>query len=123
MAAVPNVEQAIRGWFDRIHQADLKLPDGYFGGRAGENLHELSFVAQRPRKLLLELDERLLLVFTGLPEVEERELDHGLELVLSDFLALTFDYQGYGDDQTPHAARYTDGGEVTFGFLGRPPDR
>lgn len=115
------MEQSLRAWFDRVDQADLKLPDGYFGGRPGENLHELTFLAVRPRKLLIELDERLLLVFTGTPSVEERELDHGLELVLSGFAALTFDWQSYSDDEAAHASRYTDG-QVTFGFLGRPPD-
>lgn len=119
MRTVPDAEQLVVAWFSRVQQADLKLPDRYFGGRAGENLHELTFIASRPRKLLIELDEQLLLIFTGAPLVGEHELEHGLELVLSDFAALTFDWQEYGGEEAPHVARYTEG-EVTFGFLGTP---
>lgn len=118
MQTVRSAEQAIRAWFDRVHVAALKLPDGWFGDRPYDNHHRLTFLASRPRKLLVELDEQQLLVFTGIPMVEARELDHALELVLSGFAALTFDWQGYGDEK-PHASRYT-GGEVTFGLLGRP---
>lgn len=120
MHPAPSAEQAIRTWFDRVGAAALELPDGWFGGRPYDGLHELTFLATRPRKLLVELDERLLLVFTELPVVEERELDHALELELSGFRALTFDYQSYDGAEAPHATRYPNGGEVTFGFLGRP---
>jgi hypothetical protein len=74
----------------------LRLPNRWFGGRYGENQHEVTFLAERPRKLLIELDERQLLTFTGIPTVEDRLGDGRRELVLRDFLQLTFDWEEYG---------------------------
>jgi hypothetical protein len=56
---------AISGFFARGVAVGLHLPDGWYGGRPMENHHELTFLQRRPARLILELDERILLTFTG----------------------------------------------------------
>jgi hypothetical protein len=63
--------------------------------------------------LLIELDERQLLTFTGIPTVEDRLGDGCRELVLRDFVQLTFDWEEYGSDEKTHVWRFTEG-EVMF---------
>ena len=42
-------------WYDM--RPSMELPDGVFGGRHGEAPHALTYIAVRPHKLLIELDE------------------------------------------------------------------
>lgn len=104
----PQVTTIISAWFERNPIPSLALPDGWFGGRYGEGAHRLTYLEQRPRKLLIELDEQLLLSFTEVPAVSSS----GEELVLSEFQQLVFDWQEYVN-LTPHADRYSRG-EVRF---------
>ncbi|MCB9140138.1 MAG: hypothetical protein H6642_17495 [Caldilineaceae bacterium] len=90
-------------WFDTVKAGGLVLPDGWFG-RPYDNLHRLSFIQKRPHKLLLELDQQLLLVFTALNRVEIENS----ELILTNFSQCVFDWQEYGNLK-PHVAVYQTG--------------
>lgn len=109
---------AIREFFQRDVTVGLHLPDGWFGGRPMENQHELTFVLDRPDRLLVELDERLLLVFTGEGIRVERAtttllLSTGTPAVsISGFAQLIVDLRLYGS--TDVRATVYPGGEVTF---------
>lgn len=89
---IARAAEAVETFFERVLLASLELPDGWFGGRRGENLHELTLVSARRHRLLLELDGQLLLSFSGAPAVDV----DGDEVVLSNFDQLVFDWQSYG---------------------------
>lgn len=72
-------------------------------GRPGDNLYQLSFIAARPHKLLIELDEQVLLVLT-----EPRLLDSFDAQVRIEFAQMVLDWQGY-EDMTPHASTWLAG--------------
>lgn len=57
--------QTIEGFFQRGPAVDLYLPNGWYGGRPMENQHELTMLIERPSRLIVEIDERILLTFTG----------------------------------------------------------
>ena len=86
-----EVKDALVSWFAGRPAPYMRLPDGYFGGRAGESCHKLTFVAARPHKLLVELDEQVLLVFTECHAAVSEEF----EFSISDFRQLTVDGQEY----------------------------
>lgn len=92
--AVVLAAEAVQQFFDRILLASLELPDGWFAGRRGESLHELTMVIPRPRRLLVELDGQLLLSFS---EVALVSID-GEVLTISRFDQLVFDWQSYGQN-------------------------
>ena len=81
----------------------LKLPDGWFG-RPYDNWHKITYYIKRPNKTILEIDEQLYLIFTG-PIVE---IDQEDKLVISEFVQLVFDWQGYGD-MIPNCKVYLNG--------------
>jgi hypothetical protein len=89
--------------------AHFELPDGGLG-RPGDNLYQLTFVLARRQKLLVELDNQLLLVITE-PRVEAAS---NAEVQVS-FRQLTFDWQEYGNLR-PHASTYREG---TLKFMGQ----
>ncbi len=99
---------AIQRLFATSSLAHLSLPDGGIG-RAGDNLYRLTYIEDRPRKLLVELDDQLLLVFT---EAAVTSADH--KEVRLRFKQLTFDWEEYGS-LTPHASTYSSGQVVFFG--------
>lgn len=106
-------EIVVRRFFDRARVAGLLLPDGWFGGRPMEGHHSLSFVVSRPKRLLIELDDQLLLSFSGSPQVVETVSELALAegtptLMVDGFSQLTFEYLEYVND-TPHVRSYTDG--------------
>jgi hypothetical protein len=72
-------------------------------GRPGDNLYRLTFIAERPHKLLVEFDDQILVVLTEPQLVAQRDQE-----VLISFQQMTLDWQGYGD-VTPHASTWTDG--------------
>src|SRR5579884_1914547 len=82
------------------------LPDGELG-RPGDNLYRTTFIQDRPRKLLVELDDQLLLVIT-----EPRLSEADQQGVTIRFEQLTFDWQEYANYR-PHATTYPPG-ELTF---------
>lgn len=86
----------IRYWFSIAEAAGLVLPDGWFG-RPYDNQLNLTCVEERPSRLLLELDDDLLLVF-------ERPLAVAIDdsvLELSHFTQFIFAWQEFGT-ATPH---------------------
>lgn len=66
-------------------------------GRPGDNLYQVTFVAARPHKLLIEFDEQVLAVLTE-PRLAQ---ESAVEVVIG-YEQLTIDRQGYGD-MTPHS--------------------
>ena len=72
----------------------LVLPSGWFG-RPFDNHHEITWIENRKFKLLIEIDEQLLLIVTKTIEFEIY-LDNK-DLVIKNFLRLNFDRLGYGD--------------------------
>jgi hypothetical protein len=102
-----HISKIIQDWFAKAKGASLVLPDGWFG-RPFDNWHELSYLEQRPHKLLLELDDQLLLVCTDLRSAQIV----GRDLVLSGFAQCVFDWQEYGH-LVPHATIYRTG-EIKF---------
>jgi hypothetical protein len=98
-----NFEHKVTRWFARTGGGTLKLPDGWYG-RPMDNIQRLTFVVERPRKFVLELDERLLLIFTELETVTVE----GPELVFADYKQLVFDWQRCGDPAS-HVSLYRSG--------------
>ena len=108
-----DIEEAVRGFFAEASVAGLLLPDGWFGGRPMENHHRLTFVASRPKRLLIELDENVLLSFSGAPTVERASSAHAAAdgtrtLVISGYRQCVLDFLEYVNE-TPHTASYTEG--------------
>lgn len=89
-------------WDASAGLARFRTPDGEVG-RPGDNLYRLTFREARPNKLLLELDDQLLLIVTS-PVVDAASPE---EVRLS-FAQLTFDWQEYGNLR-PHASTWTSG--------------
>lgn len=106
-------ETALQAFFDEVFVAGLMLPDGWFGGRPMEGHHRLSFVAARPKRLLVELDDHLLLSFSGAPTVERTTSELGLAdgspaLVIASFRQCVLEFLEYVND-TPRVVAYTEG--------------
>jgi hypothetical protein len=80
----------------------MSTPDGELG-RPGENLYRLTFSEARPHKLLLELDDQLLLIVTD-PEM----VGASDEQVRLSFAQLTLDWQEYGSLR-PHVSTWSSG--------------
>ena len=101
----------IRTWWDEAKLGNgvgLVLPDGWFGSRQYDTVVTFTYILLRPHKLLIELDDRHILSFTGpwRPAIE------GGNLVITDWVQLVFDWQAFAT--TPaHAAVFTSG-RVTF---------
>ena len=72
-------------------------------GRPGDNLYQVTFVAARPHKLLIEFDEQVLAVLTE-PRLTQ---ESAVEVVIG-YEQLTIDRQGYGD-MTPHSDSFRRG--------------
>jgi hypothetical protein len=109
---VQDLATTVQSFFDQALVAGLLLPDGWFGGRPMETHHRLTFVVHRPNRLLIELDERMLLSFSGAPAAEVKTLDLALAdgtatLVISGFQQCVVEFLEYGSD-APHVASYTD---------------
>lgn len=104
----------IDAFFARGVTVDLHLPDGWYGGRPMENQHELTLVMDRPARMIVELDERILLTFTGesmlIDEVSTTLLDaHGTPAIrISQFAQLVVDARLYGSSEA-RATVYADG--------------
>jgi hypothetical protein len=102
MAAQDGALEQITKWFANVRHAGLILPNGWFG-RPHDNQHQLTWAHARRYKLLLELDEQLLLVLTtpGPPIINAEGITMGFD-------QLVFDWQGYGDLQ-PHVDVFSAG--------------
>lgn len=96
LAAVLAVVEA-SGRLVHVRFADREL------GRPGENLYDLTFSAVRPERLLMELDEQLLLIVTR-PRVRTASEIR----VQVEFDQMTLDWQEYVGRQ-PHSQTWTSG--------------
>jgi hypothetical protein len=109
-----NSEILVRKFFEDNITVGLLLPDGWFGGRPMENQHRLTFVAARPRRLIVELDDRLLLSFSGESFIVEKKtsnlaLESGTpSLEFRGYQQCIFEYLEYGTD-SPHEKCYKAG--------------
>ena len=111
--ASPHLDQAtaVQSWFSRARVASLNLPWGWFGApHAGR--HKLTYTAARRNKLLLELDNDHLLIFSN---IESVMVDERGDLVLTNFRKFTFDYHEPGS-VTPEMDFCVEG-ECRFGAL------
>lgn len=118
MLAAERLEPEVREFFERVSFAGVLLPDGWFGGRPMDSFHELTFVAARPKRLILELDEQLLFSFAGRGvQVELATTDLALTagtpmLIVSGFSLCVLEWLEYVNDH-PHLQSY-DSGRVCF---------
>ncbi len=94
---------AIDAWFSRTGGGGLILPNGWYG-KPNDNIHQLTFSEVRPRWIIVELDEHLLLSFRGSTMVQDR----GPELAIFGFSSLVFDRTDYGAD-TGDVSTFADG--------------
>jgi hypothetical protein len=104
----------ISEFFDRVRDVGLLLPDGWFGGRPMDGQFRLTFVAQRPKRLLLELDDQLLFSFSGHPVVSETttqlaSMSGTPTLIIRDFSQCVLEYLEYGKNERPHERAYLEG--------------
>ena len=96
-----------KSWIDKNEGFGLILPDGWFG-RPMDNIHKITWWAERDNKFIIELDNQLYLNLTK-PVIFRIDTT---SLIMSSFLQFVFDRQGYGD-MTPHCKVYNSG-EITF---------
>lgn len=108
----------IEEFFARGVTVGLHLPDRWYGGRPMENQYELTLVLDRPARLLVELDERILLTFTGEQMTVERTATDVLDgggtpaVRVSGYAQLVVDARLYGSADVT-VTTYTEG-EVLF---------
>lgn len=108
----------IERFFDRGVTVGLYLPDRWYGGRPMENQYDLTLTLERPARLLVELDERILLTFTGEDMTVERTTSDVLDpngtpaVRIAGFAQLVVDARLYGSSEVK-ATVYTEG-EVLF---------
>jgi hypothetical protein len=102
MSPAVDVLNRVQDWFSRSGGAGLILPTGWFG-RPHDNPHRLTWSAARGRTVLLELDDRLLLIVID-PEIEA----DGADITLR-FERLEFDWQEYGSRGATHLDEFATG--------------
>lgn len=108
----------IEDFFGRGVTVGLHLPDRWYGGRPMENQYDLTLALVRPARLLIELDERILLTFTGENMTVERTTTDVLDpagtpaVRVSGFAQLVVDARLYGSSEVT-AIVYTEG-DVLF---------
>src|SRR6266511_1086840 len=117
MGSDAAAEDTVKRWFADHEFGHLQLPDGWFG-KPWDNQHALTFVVSRPERLLIEIDEQLLLVLDG-PVTARTSVDPPdsagwavSAVTLENFAQCVFDRRGYGGDDW-HAKVY-DHGSVRF---------
>ncbi|SDZ34879.1 hypothetical protein [Thermoactinomyces sp. DSM 45892] len=98
-----KVVKEIEQWFQEQLCAGLILPTGW-NGRPYDNVYRLTFVAGRPRWLMIELDDNSLFVITDLKECKPSES----ELTLSGFTQFVRHNPG-GDTFDPSMEVFTEG--------------
>ncbi len=103
-----SAAESLADWFATALTASVELPDGWFG-RPYDNMHRLTWSADRNNKLFVELDGQLHLILAD-PEVSKNEPGE-FELRCSQ---LVFDWRDYGSAGSRHARLFHDGGRVSF---------
>jgi hypothetical protein len=108
-----QTESVIRSFFEKSQVAGLLLPDGWFGERPMEGHHRLTFVIVLPKRILIELDNQLLLSIVGKPQVKKTKTNLALAdgsptLEIEGFSHAVFEYLEYVNE-TPHVKSFTYG--------------
>lgn len=100
----------VRKWFDQAEMASGPLlPDGWFGGRPGENLFTLLSVEVKNNFLLLKMDADTSLCIEDPASVRVDNSD----LVFDGFRQATLRWKHYGGDETaPFYERVYEQGQV-----------
>jgi len=88
-----NIE-IIDKWKNENSTFGLILPTGWFG-RPYDNHHSITWFEDRKYKLLIEIDEQLLIIITKSNQFEI--VVNNNDLIIRNFYRLTFDRLGYGD--------------------------
>lgn len=107
MMKTKEIASLLERWFQRTGGGGLILPDGWFG-RPYDNIHQLTYLKSRPRKVLIELDEQLYLIITE----PTSAVDKDNELTLAGFAQCVFDWSEYGA-RAAHSTIYKSG-DVKF---------
>ncbi|HWG72668.1 MAG TPA: hypothetical protein VG184_01300 [Acidimicrobiales bacterium] len=96
-------DERVVQWFERVKLASLELPTGWFGRPHGD-LHQLTWSGSASRRIILELDEHLLLMATdpGPVSCDERSL------TIPSFAQLVFAWEEFGN-RRPHLQGFTTG--------------
>jgi hypothetical protein len=81
---------SIADWMAQVGAAGLVLPNGWFG-RPYDELHRLTWLEPRANRVLLELDDRLLLILTNVSHVEV-----GKDRLTIGAAQVVLDWQEYG---------------------------
>jgi hypothetical protein len=89
-----QLKKTIHNWFDSKGGGSLITPEGWFG-RPYDNFHKLTFLEARPTKIIIELDERLYLIFSDLKTVYTKDS----ELRLENYSQCIFDWKEYANDE------------------------
>lgn len=98
--------RTISEFFQRGRTVGLLLPDGWYGGRPMENQHVLTLALDRPDRLIVELDEHILVTFTGsnlsVEEIVTEALDRrgSPAVAVSGYRQAVLDARLYGSDET-----------------------
>jgi hypothetical protein len=103
MIKTTKIVSILEEWFRRMGGGSLILPDGWFG-RPYDNIHQLTYIKARPKKVLIELDEQLYLFITEPATITEKDN----ELILGGFSQCIFDWTEYGS-RTSHSTTYKSG--------------
>jgi hypothetical protein len=84
---------SVREFFGGVGYAGLILPTGWFG-RPYDNLLTLTRSEAAPKSLLLELDDQLILSFSG--DVQVRASEKGIQL--RGYTSLVFEWTEFGSN-------------------------
>ena len=99
-----QVLRAVTALFGRERKVLLKMPSGWVG-RPYDGLFKLVRVEIVDGSLFLELDESMVLTFTGPVEVDMA----GKDLWLSGFSELQWDWHDFGNSQKVHHVTFRGG--------------
>ena len=114
-------EREISCFFEEVEAVGVLLPGRWFGGRPMENQHRLTFVADRSRRLILELDDVLLLSIVGSCTLRHTVTDQLFKegtraLVISGFDQAVLEFVD-SVDGTPHLESFQEGEIVLVAAL------
>ncbi len=102
-----EVRQSVVAWFADVRSAGLKLPSGWFG-RPYDSLHQLTGAYVHAGRLVLVLDDQLLLILAHVSAA----VVSGPVLRLAGFAHAVWDRDEYGSGR-PHVETF-DSGQVEF---------
>lgn len=107
-----DFSELVRKWFSAAGQAEGPLlPDGWFGGRRGENIYFLEKVDSLENSLVIHLSEDTTLQFDGLGRVFVENSD----LVFGNFRQAKLRWKHYGGgNDAPYYELLYEEGQVRF---------